>query len=139
MVEKTFIAIENLNSRLVMKKRVLIVEDDFVIRQNMKDLLDWIGYKCETAENGLIALKLISECDYDLIITDYKMPLLDGVELIKVLRESKSTEAIPIILMNTSFDEPEFTNNEDEKINLLLTKPFDAKLLIDSIKNIFLN
>ncbi|MGD8780127.1 MAG: response regulator [Ignavibacteria bacterium] len=122
-----------------MMKNILIVEDDFVVRQNMKDLLEWIGYKCAVAENGLGALELIANAQYDLIITDYKMPLLNGLQLINILKKSETTDTIPIILMIYSYESIRFDNGEDEKINLLLTKPVNAKFLVDSIKSIFVN
>ncbi len=69
--------------------KVMIADDEPFIRQGLKILIDWeqYGFKiCGEASNGKEAVELMKENDYDLIITDIKMPLMDGLELIEYTR-----------------------------------------------------
>lgn len=65
---------------------ILIVDDERSIRNTVKELLEMEGYKCETAESGVKALEMCRSKSYDLVISDIKMPQMDGVELLTELR-----------------------------------------------------
>ena len=70
--------------------KVMIVDDEPFIRQGLRILIPWeqYGYKiCDEAANGLEALELIKKDDFDLIITDIKMPKMGGIELIEYVNE----------------------------------------------------
>jgi YesN/AraC family two-component response regulator len=81
--------------------KVMIADDEPFIRQGLKILIDWeqYGFKiCGEASNGKEAVELMKENDYDLIITDIKMPLMDGLELIEYTRMHISKKTRFIIL-----------------------------------------
>lgn len=65
------------------KTRVLAAEDDKVTLMILVNLLDHYGFTCDTAVNGLEAWDKIQKNDYDLIISDWNMPLMDGNQLLK--------------------------------------------------------
>lgn len=71
-----------------MKGKILIVDDEPTIRETLSVILKEEGYQTDIADNGLTALERAKEQDYDLIITDLKMPHMDGLELLRHVREN---------------------------------------------------
>ncbi|MBF0608934.1 MAG: response regulator [Magnetococcales bacterium] len=69
------------------KKRVLVIDDEEIVRISCKRVLETEGYDVVLASSGLMALASIENGHYDLVITDLMMPEMDGFELISVLRE----------------------------------------------------
>ncbi len=85
------------------KYRILVVEDSTAIRKSLINLLKPLNAEIIGAENGLEGLKLVSDNDFDIIISDIDMPELNGIELCKSLKNSVTTRHIPIIIVS-SFD-----------------------------------
>lgn len=87
--------------------KLLIVDDEPLVQVGIKSMLNWQELNIEvigTAVNGQIALKLIQEQSPDIVITDIKMPVMDGLELIKLCRESCGSER-PVFLILTSYED----------------------------------
>ncbi|OQX22912.1 MAG: hypothetical protein BWK80_28720 [Desulfobacteraceae bacterium IS3] len=81
------------------KKQVLVVEDISFFRQLIKGYLEADGYKVVTAENGQEALERIAESAFDLIVSDLEMPVMDGWEFVKHLRQDMQQKDIPVIAL----------------------------------------
>ncbi|MFN3568315.1 MAG: HD domain-containing phosphohydrolase [Caldimicrobium sp.] len=79
--------------------KILVVDDDITIREGLKEVLLAEGYKVEIAENGKEALQKISEFMPDIILTDYMMPEMDGIELCKIVKNNPETLDIGVILI----------------------------------------
>ncbi len=114
---------------------ILVVEDEFYVRANLAQLLTLEGYNVLTASDGQSALDIINNSkSVDLIISDIKMPNLDGYELLEKLRENKTTELIPLIFLSAK------TNNEDIRTGMnigaddYITKPFSAEEILKAIE-----
>ena len=69
------------------QKSVLVVDDDEDIRANISDILEDLGYKVDTAEDGIHALELVERQNYDVALLDYKMPGMDGATLYRRIKE----------------------------------------------------
>ncbi len=82
--------------------RILLVDDNVNGLKARKTVLEELGYKIETATGGDEALELFGRQKFDLVVTDYKMSRMDGLELIRVLRTRRP--AIPIILISGFVD-----------------------------------
>lgn len=78
-------------------KRVLIVDDQESMREMLSDLLDMMGHKAEAVEGGSQALEHLAEKTVDLVITDLNMPEMDGMELMKRIKEK--TPDLPVIVI----------------------------------------
>ncbi|CDN32220.1 Sigma-54 dependent transcriptional regulator/response regulator [Mucinivorans hirudinis] len=78
--------------------KILIVDDERSIRNTIRELLEMEGYKCETAENGKQALEMSTKGGWDLVITDIKMPEMDGVELLAALHRDFSD--LPVVMIS---------------------------------------
>jgi len=111
------------------KKRILIVEDNEDIRSYIHSILA-LDYTIEEAENGAVALEMISINDYDLIISDLMMPEMDGIEMCKRLKTSIETDHIPIIILTAKSE----IENKIEGLKIgadsYITKPFHPEHLI---------
>jgi len=88
----------------VKPKKILIADDNQIIIKLLVNILESESYHVVSADNGLDALKLVHKEKPDLIITDYMMPQMDGMELIKKIKSQLSTRVIPVIML-TAKDE----------------------------------
>ncbi|MGC8765597.1 MAG: EAL domain-containing response regulator [Brevinematia bacterium] len=111
---------------------VLYVEDDGVTRQALSEYLKNVTKKVYVAENGAIALKLYKKNEIDLVITDIKMPVMDGLELIKNIK--KEDYDIPVII-TTAYNEIEYLVDSIELgVNSFLIKPIETGKLFEALK-----
>ena len=115
---------------------VLVVDDEPFIRQGLKILIDWEEYGFQItgeAANGKVALELLEKEHFDLIITDIKMPQLNGIELIKQVRESRNKDIKIIVL--SGFYEFEYAK-QAIKYNVVdyILKPIQEQELIRVLK-----
>ena len=79
-------------------KRILMVDDDVLIRQIFAQVLSFFGYQTETAEDGAVAWEALQANGYDVLVTDNNMPKVSGVELVKKVRSAHM--ALPVVLMS---------------------------------------
>jgi len=112
------------------RPRILIVEDDPDIRLSLLMLLEFQGYECNEAEHGQMALSLLETHEFDLIITDYHMPCMDGLSLIRFLTSGKCDEQMPILLFSCSLDESIARQAMEAGAYAVLPKPYDQKELL---------
>ncbi|GAB7537622.1 response regulator [Burkholderia sp. 22PA0106] len=87
-------------------KTILVVDDEFDMLTVWRLLLEQCGYAVVTASNGAIALDRIRETVPDLIVTDYMMPVMSGVELCAALAGDPRWQAIPVIFCSAALDFP---------------------------------
>ncbi len=118
-----------------MTKRILIVDDEEDITELITDLIQAeVEVDIDTAVNGVDALALAKNSKYDLIITDHKMPLMTGKNLINEIKLQKTiNNTTPIILNSAFLSEIE----EDENLEgvEIVDKSIDIKKLIESVTN----
>jgi len=118
----------------VPKSRLLIVDDDQGMRENLAELFGSLGYEVRTAANTPEALGILEEQDVDLLLTDYKMPGPTGVELIEAAR--KRRPGLRAVLM-TAFGDS-FTEIESIRRGAVgyLNKPFEADEVVVFVERI---
>src|SRR4051812_11558028 len=115
--------------------QVLVVDDDAPIRDFVRATLEGEGYKVVTAENGSVALRLLSgerPLQPDIILLDMRMPIMDGWQFAKIYREIPGKK-VPIIVLTAATDPAKFAAqiNADS----FLPKPFDLMDLLDLVKH----
>ncbi len=115
--------------------RILFVEDETDLVAIISDTLNKLKANFETAENGQIALdKFKADDTFDLIVTDINMPIMNGLELIKNVRELNKD--IPVIIMS-AHTEPEYIKSAEELgVDNYLLKPFDFIKFINIISTL---
>ncbi len=109
--------------------RVLVVDDDRSIRLILKSLLTKVGYVCSEADNGRHGLEL-ARIEYpDLMIVDWLMPVMDGIELIRTLRETERGRSIYIILLTVQDQEERLVEGFAAGADDFLSKPLNSTVL----------
>lgn len=116
------------------RTRLLIVDDDQGMRENLGELFESLGYEVRTAANTPDALQVLRDTDVDLLLTDYKMPGPTGVELIEAARRRRP--ALRAVLM-TAFGDS-FTEIESVRRGAVgyLNKPFEADEVVAFVEKI---
>ena len=107
--------------------KILVVDDNLVVLKLLRHLLESEDYLVITAENGVEALKLASTENPDIIVTDYVMPEMDGVMLIKKLKSQAATRDIPIMMLTARDEEESELQGLDAGADDYLTKPIARK------------
>lgn len=116
------------------KKNILIIEDEFDIREFLTYNLSKEGYAVNAYENPLEALKSIRHNPPDLLLTDWLMPEMDGLDVCKTLKMSQETSHIPIIMITCKSEETDVVTALEIGADDYLTKPFRVKELLVRIK-----
>jgi CheY-like chemotaxis protein len=111
------------------KPRLLVVDDDPAARRALTRLLDRLGYEAVVAEDGRAALAIAEAQALDLILTDIRMPELDGFELLRRLKGSDRTREVPVIVVSGVDDLQSVARCIEEGAEEHVTKPFEAILL----------
>jgi len=116
--------------------KILIVEDNEVIRKNMVRLLEnyFLIYE---ATNGKEGIEMALQIFPDLILTDYIMPLMDGVEMCNVLKEDINLNHIPIFMMTVLRNSSHKQNSIESGITEYFEKPINKNILLAKINNLF--
>lgn len=111
-----------------MKKRILVIDDEGIIIKTVGNLLTREGYEIQTCQNGTQAIDSVKNNDFDLIVTDIRMPDIDGLETIKTIKKylkDQKKPDIPVIFI-TGFADSD-AHVKAEKIGKVIFKPFDMK------------
>lgn len=116
-------------------KAVLIVEDHKDLRNYLTSILS-ADYRVCLATNGTAALKVLEMEKIDIILTDLKMPEINGYDLIKLLRDSPATRTIPIVVLTASIKNEEKIDLLNQGVSDIIFKPFDNSELRARIRNI---
>ncbi|HVE64160.1 MAG TPA: response regulator [Mycobacteriales bacterium] len=119
-----------------MPTRVLVVEDDAVIRQLVSVNLELEGFEVFTAEDGQDALDKVVEVDPVVITLDIMMPRLDGWETAARLREDPRTSHIKVVLLSARAQEADLRRGKGLGVDAYLTKPFDPDELIEIVRRL---
>jgi DNA-binding response OmpR family regulator len=119
-----------------MPTRVLVVEDDDVIRQLITVNLELEGFEVVTAMDGQEALDRIGEISPDVVTLDVMMPRLDGWQTATRLRENADTAHIRVVLLSARAQDADIQHGERIGVDAYLTKPFDPDELVTIIRNL---
>lgn len=116
-----------------MIKKILVIEDEEFVRENILELLNAEGLDAIAAENGRIGLDLAQQQQPDLILCDVMMPELDGFAVLTALRQSSSLAGIPFIFLTAKAAKNDFRQGMELGADDYLTKPFTRAELLGAI------
>jgi len=117
-----------------MKTRLLLVEDDPAITELIRYNVEKEGYALEAAEDGEDGLALAEDTSPDLVLLDWMLPNLSGIEICRRLRANQKTRGIPIIMLTARGEEADKVRGLDTGADDYITKPFSPKELVSRIK-----
>jgi len=120
------------------KGRILVIDDDPLVGRSLKILLERAGYQTEVASIGLAALDAVSSQSFDLILTDIRMPGMNGIETLKAIRQLRrelGRAPLPEIVI-TAYYEDEEVKGEAESLGVkgFILKPFGIEELLTAIE-----
>lgn len=114
-------------------KKILVIEDEKFVRENILDLLDVEGFEVISAENGKIGIDLAKAMIPDLILCDVMMPGLDGYGVLTALRQNSLMASIPFIFLTAKAAKTDFRQGMELGADDYITKPFTRAELLGAI------
>lgn len=112
-------------------KKILIIEDDSSISELQKDYLELAGFEVSVCADGLDGLRAIKENEYDLLILDIMLPGIDGLEILKRMKDDKD---IPVLLVSAKKEEIDKIKGLSLGADDYVTKPFSPGELVARVK-----
>lgn len=119
-----------------MTRRLLVVDDEAKLLKAVAATLRAEGYEVMTARSGADALVSVNQTTPDLIVSDIRMPGMDGFKLARALRSNPRTKFVPIIFLTAKDEREDRINGFRIGVDAYLTKPFDPEELIAVVANI---
>lgn len=119
-----------------MSKKIMTVDDSASVRQLVSFTLKQHGYEVSEAVNGSEALKKLKQGKIDLLITDINMPEMDGISLIKMVRDDPSYKFIPIIILTTESQTGKKEEAKAAGATGWIIKPFRPDQLVSAIRKV---
>ena len=118
--------------------KILVVDDFSTMRRIVKNLLNELGYKnTEEADDGNTALPILKNGNIDFLITDWNMPGMQGIDLIKAVRANPATKTLPILMITAEAKKDQIVMAAQAGVNGYIVKPFTAETLREKIAKIF--
>lgn len=118
-----------------MNKKVLVIEDNNDIRENIAEILELAGYEVYEASNGLVGVEEAIRHVPDIILCDIMMPELDGYGVLSLLTSHLETESIPFIFLTAKAERNDLRRGMESGADDYLTKPFDDRELLTAIES----
>ena len=119
--------------------KILIVDDEKMLRLGLARCIEAAGFSAATAEDGLEALQLVEQERPDLIVLDVMMRGMNGLEVCRVLRSDPATRNIKIVFLSARGQEREKAEGLDAGGDFYITKPFDYRDLIKVVTQLLEN
>jgi CheY-like chemotaxis protein len=113
--------------------KVLVIEDEEILRESILNILETNGFSAIGAADGRSGLQLAKEVVPDLILCDVRMPELDGYEVLKALRQDPIAAEIPLLFLTAENIQRVVRQGEQLGANGYLTKPFSTAQLLNAI------
>ena len=116
-----------------MKDKILIVDDDREYISQLAEILEEEGYQVGFTANGQMAFNMLDSVTYDLIILDINMPRMNGMDVLKELKSTKSTRLTPVLMSTGDSSSDSVTRAIKLGADDYIVKPIDVDLLLDKV------
>ena len=118
--------------------KVLIVDDFSTMRRIIKNLMRDLGYaNTHEADDGSTALPILKSGSFDFLITDWNMPKMQGIDLLKAVRADPLLSSLPVLLVTAEARREQIVAAAEAGVNGYIVKPFTAEMLKKKIDKIF--
>jgi two-component system, chemotaxis family, sensor kinase CheA len=137
-VERAPLAAAPTNGADPQPPRVLVVDDQFSVRQLQRSILEAAGYRVDTARHGREALeKILAGAEVDLVLTDLQMPEMDGLELLESIRRDREHESLPVAIVTSKGSEEDRRRGAELGADAYIVKSeFDQRALLETIEQL---
>lgn len=120
------------------RMKVLVVDDFATMRKIVRNILKQIGFEDITeAEDGCVALRLIKSEPVGLVVTDWNMPNMSGLDLLREIRQNPQTASLPVLMVTAEGLKENVMDAVKAGVNNYVVKPFTAEVLQEKIETIF--
>jgi two-component system chemotaxis response regulator CheY len=118
-------------------KRFLVVDDFAPMREIVRKVLQEMGYEhIQEANDGATALPLLQAQPFDMLITDWNMPKLPGIELLRAVRKEPKLAALPVLMVTAEVKREQIIAATQAGVNGYIIKPFTSRALADKVQKI---
>ncbi len=123
---------------LDLKMKIIVVDDFATMRKIIKNILRQIGFtNILEADDGSTALPILEKENIDLVVTDWNMPKMSGLELVKAIRSNPNLKNIPVLMVTAEALKENIIEAVKAGVNNYVIKPFTAQTLQEKIEKIF--
>ncbi|MBI5849250.1 MAG: chemotaxis response regulator CheY [Nitrospirae bacterium] len=120
------------------KMKFLVVDDFSTMRRIVKNILKQLGYEnIDEAEDGAQAFSKLQNGEYDFVVSDWNMPNMDGLELLKKIRSDERLKAMPVLMVTAEAEKDKVITAIQAGVNNYIVKPFTAEVLKEKMDRIF--
>ncbi|MEJ5363739.1 MAG: response regulator [Desulfosoma sp.] len=117
--------------------KVLVVDDFATMRRIVKNILRELDFKeIVEAENGAAAVKILESQDIDLIVSDWNMPKMTGLDLLKWVRANEKTKNLPFLMVTAEAQKENVVEAVKAKVSNYIVKPFTAAVMAEKLAKI---
>lgn len=118
--------------------KILIVDDFSTMRRIIKNLLRDLGYtNTQEADDGVTALPMLRNGEFDFLVTDWNMPGMTGIDLLKEVRSDAKLASLPVLMVTAEAKRDQIIEAAQAGVNGYVVKPFTAQVLKEKIDKIF--
>lgn len=118
--------------------KILIVDDFSTMRRIIKNLLRDLGFtNTQEADDGQTALPMLKTGDFDFLVTDWNMPGMSGIDLLKEVRADSKLSSLPVLMVTAEAKRDQIIEAAQAGVNGYVVKPFTAQVLKEKIDKIF--
>jgi two-component system, chemotaxis family, chemotaxis protein CheY len=118
--------------------KILVVDDFATMRRIIKNILKQLGYNdLDEADDGAAAIAKLKSSKFDFVITDWNMPNMSGLELVKAIRSDENIKGIPILMVTAEALKENIIEAVKAGVNNYIVKPFTAEVMKEKIDKIF--
>ncbi len=118
--------------------KILIVDDFSTMRRIIKNLLRELGFNnTSEADDGSTALPMLKNGGYDFLVTDWNMPNMEGIALLKAVRADPLLKSLPVLMVTAEAKRDQIVEAAQAGVNGYIVKPFTAETLKEKIDKIF--
>jgi two-component system chemotaxis response regulator CheY len=120
------------------KIKILVVDDFSTMRRIVKNVLKQLGYdNVEEAEDGAQALSKLKNGGFGFMVSDWNMPNMDGLELLKNIRADAALKDLPILMVTAEAEKEKVVTAIQAGVNSYIVKPFTAEIFLEKMERIF--
>ena len=117
---------------------ILVVDDFSAMREIIRNLLHELGFdNTSEADDGQTALPMLKTGKFDFLVTDWSMPDMDGLTLLKTVRADEQLGDLPVLMVTAEAKREQIVDAAEAGVNAYIVKPFTAETLKDKIDKIF--
>jgi two-component system chemotaxis response regulator CheY len=118
--------------------KILIVDDFSTMRRIIKNLLRDLGFSnTYEADDGNTALPMLKEGDFEFVVTDWNMPIMQGIDLLKEIRKDPELKHLPVLMVTAEAKRDQIIEAAQAGVNGYIVKPFTAGTLKEKLDKVF--